>query len=319
CAEMVRYAKNGSDATTGAVRVARAYTGREKIACCGYHGWHDWYIGTTTRRLGIPKSTQALTLTFEYNKIETLEALFAGHPGEIAAVIMEPVGVVEPENDFLARAKDVAHKNGALLIFDEIVTGFRLALGGAQEYFGVTPDLGCFGKAMANGFPISTVVGRKEIMALFDEIFFSFTFGGDAAALAAALATIKVMREKNVFPHLWDQGQKIKDGYNVLARESGVAAYTRCVGLPPHTVATFSDEDGAGGLVLASLMQQELIKRGVLAHGGANLCYSHSNADVEHYLLALKAALNYLAKAIDSKQPRTFLEGEPIKEVFRKP
>ncbi|MBF0551519.1 MAG: aminotransferase class III-fold pyridoxal phosphate-dependent enzyme [Deltaproteobacteria bacterium] len=319
CAEMVRYAKNGSDATTGAVRVARAYIGREKIACCGYHGWHDWYIGTTTRRLGIPKSTQALTLTFEYNKIETLEVLFAAHPGDIAAVIMEPVGVVEPENGFLARVKEVAHKNGALLILDEIVTGFRVALGGAQAHFGVTPDLGCFGKAMANGFPISTIVGRKDVMALFDEVFFSFTFGGDATALAAALATIKVMREKNIFLQLWDQGQKIKDGYNVLARECGLAEYTQCVGLPPHTVATFSDVDGAGGLVLASLMQQELIKRGVLAHGGANLCYSHSNADVEHYLLALKAAFNYLAKAIDSKQPRTWLEGEPIKEIFRKP
>lgn len=319
CAEMVRYGKNGSDATAGAVRVARAFTGRDKIACCGYHGWQDWYIGTTTRRLGVPKSTQELALTFEYNDIESLERLFADDPGQIAAVIIEPIGVIEPEDDFLAKVKEVAHKNGALLIFDEIVTGFRVALGGAQEHFGVIPDLSCFGKAMANGFPLSAVVGRREIMELFDEVFFSFTFGGEAVSLAAAIATIKEMREKNVVGQLWEQGQKLKDGYNVLARELGLVQHTQCVGLPPHTVMTFNDGDGTDGLVLRSLLQQELVKRGVLFLVGNNICYSHSDADVDHTLRVYRAALEYMAKALDSGDLLAFLEGEPVQPVFRQP
>jgi glutamate-1-semialdehyde 2,1-aminomutase/spore coat polysaccharide biosynthesis protein SpsF len=318
CAEMVRYGKNGSDATSGAVRVARAFTGREKIACCGYHGWQDWYIGTTTRRLGVPKSTQELTLTFEYNKIESLEQLFADSPGEIAAVIMEPIGVIEPENDFLAKVKELAHENGALLIFDEIVTGFRVALGGAQEFFRVIPDLACFGKAMANGFPLSAVVGRREIMKLFNEVFFSFTFGGEAVSLAAAIATIKEMKEKNVIGHLWEQGQKLKDGYNVLAREFGLAECTQCLGLPPHTVMIFNDKNGADGLVVRSLLQQELVKRGVLFLVGGNICYSHSNADVDYTLHAFRAALKYMAKALDSDNPLAFLKGDPVQPIFRR-
>jgi glutamate-1-semialdehyde 2,1-aminomutase/spore coat polysaccharide biosynthesis protein SpsF len=319
CAEMVRYGKNGSDATTGAVRLARAFTGREKIACCGYHGWHDWYIGTTVRRLGVPNSTQELTLTFEYNNIASLERLFDEHRDQIAAVIMEPVGVVEPEQGFLARVKEIAHKNGALLVFDEVVTGFRISLGGAQEYFKVVPDLACFGKAIANGFPLSALVGRREIMELLDEVFFSFTFGGEAVALAAAVATLTEMREQNVIGHLWEQGQKLKDGYNTLAREFGLAEHTRCIGLPPHTVMTFSNIDGADGLILRSLLQQELITRGVLFLVGNNICYSHEEADIDHTLKAYRAALEYMDKALKSGNPTVYLDGEPVKPVFRKP
>ena len=177
-AEMVRFGKNGSDATSGAVRLARAYTGRDLIACCGYHGWHDWYIGATSRNRGVPEAVRRLTIPFEYNNIEDLRRIFEDHPGNVAAVIMEPVGITEPKNEFLPQVRELTQREGALLIFDEVVTGFRIALGGAQEYFGVAPDLTCLGKAMANGYPLSAVVGRREIMELFDEIFFSFTFGG---------------------------------------------------------------------------------------------------------------------------------------------
>jgi glutamate-1-semialdehyde 2,1-aminomutase/spore coat polysaccharide biosynthesis protein SpsF len=198
CAEMVRFAKNGSDATSGAVRLARAYTGRDIIACCGYHGWQDWYIGTTTRNRGVPKVVQELTVPFEYNNIESLKRIFSEHPGQVAAVIMEPFGVEEPRDGFLQEVRDLALHDRALLIFDEIITGFRLALGGAQEYFGITPDLACLGKAMGNGYPIAAVVGPSEIMQLFDEVFFSFTFGGETVSLAAAIATISEMRQKDV-------------------------------------------------------------------------------------------------------------------------
>ena len=177
CAEMVRFGKNGSDATSAAVRVARAYTEREMVACCGYHGWQDWYIGTTTRNRGVPRAVQELTATFRYNDLASLEQIFARHPCQVAAVIMEPIGIEEPRDGFLEQVRELATREGTILIYDEVITGFRLAMGGAQEHFGVVPDLACFGKAMGNGFPISTVVGRRDIMELFDEVFFSSTFG----------------------------------------------------------------------------------------------------------------------------------------------
>ncbi|MDP2601854.1 MAG: aminotransferase class III-fold pyridoxal phosphate-dependent enzyme [Deltaproteobacteria bacterium] len=318
CAEMVRFGKNGSDVTSAAVRVARAYTGRDLIACCGYHGWQDWYIGTTTRRLGVPQAVQALTLTFEYNHLESLKRLFAEHPAQIAAVIMEPIGVEEPRDQFLQEVQKLAQREGALLVFDEVVTGFRVALGGAQEYFGVTPDLACVGKAMGNGLPISAIVGRKEIMALFDEVFFSFTFGGEAISLAAAKATLEEMREKNVVAHLWEQGQRLKDGYHVLAREHGVANYTQCAGLPPHTVVMFKDAQGRESLEMKSLFMQECLKRGILFSGVQNTCFSHSPADIDTTLRVYNAAMEILADAIRHGTVREKLEGEPVQPVFRR-
>src|SRR3989338_6320011 len=164
CAEMARFGKNGSDATTGAVRLARAVTGRDHIAVCGYHGWHDWYIGTTTRALGVPEDTKKLSHKFIYNDLASLEKIFVENPDKIAAVIMEIENYEEPKAGFLEKVKEITHKNGALLIFDEMITGFRWGLGGAQKYYGITPDLACFGKSMANGMPISALVGKKEYM-----------------------------------------------------------------------------------------------------------------------------------------------------------
>jgi glutamate-1-semialdehyde-2,1-aminomutase len=319
CAEMVRFGKNGSDATSGAVRLARAYTGRDLIVCCGYHGWQDWYIGTTTRNRGVPQAVRELTLSFEYNKIESLKRVFDGHSGRVAAVIMEPVGIEEPRDGFLQQVRELTRREGAVLIFDEVVTGFRLASGGAQQYFGVIPDLACVGKAMANGFPISAVVGRRELMELFDEIFFSFTFGGETLSLAAAQATIAEMREKNVIAHLWEQGQRLKDGYNLLARAFGVERNTQCVGLPPRTVAVFKDDSGAESLALKSLFQQECLKRGILFSGGHNLCLSHSHDDIDRTLRAYRSAMEVLAEAIRHGDASAKLEGEPVKAVFRKP
>jgi len=317
CAEMVRFGKNGSDATAGAVRAARAYTGREKIACCGYHGWQDWYIGITTRDKGIPESTKKLTIPFEYNNLESLEKIFAENKGEVAAVIMEPIAIEEPENDFLEKVKSLAHKNGAVLIFDEIVTGFRLALGGAQEYFEVTPDLAAFGKGMANGMPISAIIGKREIMKELEEVFFSFTFGGEALSLAAAFASIKEMREKDVIQHFWKQGKKLKEGYNRLAQEYELVEYTQCIGLPAHSAIYFRI-DGRDSLELKSLFQQEMIKRGILTMGVHNFCFSHSDRDIEMTLEAYEDTLKILRQAINENNIEECLEGEKIKPVFRK-
>lgn len=319
CAEMVRFGKNGSDATSGAIRAARAYTGRERIACCGYHGWQDWFIGITTRNRGVPKSVRELTHSFEYNKLETLERIFLDHPGEIAAVILEPMGLVEPSPGFLEGVRKLASQHGAVLIFDEIVTGFRLSLGGAQEYFGVTPDLACFGKAMGNGFPISAVVGQRDIMKIFDEIFFSFTAGGEAVSLAATQAVIDEMREKPVIAELWEKGQRIKDGYHTLAKHYGVDRFTRCQGIGPRTVAQFMDEKGTESLVLKSFFQQECIDRGILFTAGHNLSFSHTEQDIQKTLQVYRTVMENLADTIRQGDVEKQLRGQPLEAVFRKP
>ncbi len=318
CAEMVRFAKNGSDVTAGAVRAARAFTGREMIAFCGYHGWQDWYIGATTRNKGVPAGVRQLVAGFEYNNLASLERIFTENRGKVAAVIMEPVGVVAPQEGFLQQVKDLAHREGALLIFDEVITGFRMALGGAQEYFKVTPDLGCFGKAMGNGYPIAAVVGRRDVMEIFDEVFFSFTFGGDALGLAAALATIRALRERNVIERIWELGERLRDGYNTLARELGLDRYTSCIGYPPRTVINFKDDSGAEWLALKSLFQQEVIKRGVLCAGYHMLCASHSAGDIEHALRAYRAALDVMAEGIAASDVESRLLGPPVSPVFRR-
>jgi len=317
CAEMVRFGMNGSDATSGAVRAARAYTGRDIVACCGYHGWQDWYIGTTTRNKGVPKAVQALTIPFEYNDFESLERIFAEHRGQVAAVVMEPIGVIEPRNDFLKEVRELASREGSLLIFDEIITGFRLALGGAQEYFGVEPDIACFGKAMANGYPIAAIVGRREIMKIFDEVFFSFTFGGSTPSLAAAKATITEMRDRNVIGHLWEQGKRLKNGYDELAKEYGLSQSTECIGLPPRTVTQFRNENGKESLVIKSFFQQECLKRGILFSGGHNICFSHSVSDIDYTLRVYRTVMGMLADAIGKGNVAERLEGEPVQPVFR--
>ena len=317
CAEMVRFGKNGSDATAGAVRVARAFTGRDRVACCGYHGWQDWYIGSTTRGLGVPDSVRDLTLSFDYNNLESLLALFANHVDEIACVIMEPIGIVDPQEGFLAAVRDICHANGALLIFDEIITGFRTARGGAQEYFSVTPDLAAFGKGMANGLPISAVVGRRDVMMLFDEIFFSFTFGGEALSLAATKATLEVLDREDVVGHLWEQGTRLRDGYNALARACGLQGVTQCLGLPPHTVMTWRDPAGQDWLELKTLFLQETAKRGILSLGCHNLSLSHSTEDIYKTLLVYEDIMPILGAAVESGEVANFLEGPCVTPVFR--
>ena len=318
CAEMVRFGKNGSDATAGAVRVARAITGREKILCCGYHGWQDWYIGTTQRRRGVPRSTQELTMPFPYNDIGALERLLQDHHNQVAAIIMEPVGTILSNNGYLAQVKEVAHYHGTLLIFDEIVTGFRVALGGAQQYFGVVPDMACIGKGMANGYPLSAVVGYREVMQEFDRSFFSFTFGGEAVSLAAALATLHILERDNAISHMWILGRRLKDGYNYLARHYGLEAYTWCQGLPPRAGIVFKDINGGDSLVYKGIFQQECIKRGVLFNGVHKFCLMHSNEQIDYTLAVYDEAFQVLRKASQADDPSILLKGPVPEPVFRR-
>jgi glutamate-1-semialdehyde aminotransferase/spore coat polysaccharide biosynthesis protein SpsF (cytidylyltransferase family) len=299
CAEMVRFGKNSSDVTTAAIRAARAITGRHKVAFCNHNRWLDWCNVQTTRDKGVPPQVAELTLTFLYNDLESLEWLFRDNPAQIAAVIMEPVGVEEPNPGFLEGVRELANHNGALLIFDEILTGFRISLGGAQEYFRVVPDLATFGKAMANGIGISALVGKRAHMEIFDEIFLSSAFTGETIGLAAAVATLRELRLRNVIEHIWNQGRKLKEGYMALVRQHGLLEYTECVGLPSRTVITFKDKTGAESLAMKTLFHQECLKRGILFSGGQNPSFSHSDADIDRTLRVYSTALRKLRSAID--------------------
>lgn len=318
CAQAVRFGKNGSDVTAGAVRVARAATGRERIACCGYHGWQDWYIGTTTRDKGVPGCVKELTHPFDFDDLDSLRAVLESYPGEFAAVIMEAIAIAEPSPGFLEGVRDLAHEHGAVLIFDEIVNGFRLAVGGAQEYFGVVPDLATFGKGMANGMPMAALVGRDEYMRELDEVFFSFTFGGEALSLAASQAALAIYAERDVIGHMARLGRLLLDGYNELATRHGVDGHTRCIGLPAHSAIQFDAVGDWDTLTVKSLWQQEVLKRGILSIGVHNLSLAHTEADIERTLAAYDAALAVLAEAVAAGDLPDRLDGEPIRPVFKR-
>jgi len=317
CAEMVRYGKNGSDVTSAAVRLARAYTGRDYVACCGYHGWQDWYIATTTRSKGIPEAVKELTLSFQYNNIESLEKLFDRHRDRIACVIMEPVSLTAPENDFLIKVKEIAHKNNALLFFDEVVTGFRFAVGGAQEFFKVVPDIACVGKAMGNGMPVAAIVGKREFMKLFDEIFFSFTFGGETASIISALATIRYMTENKVIEYLWSQGKKMRDGLEKIIGDKGLGDTVSIDGYPIRTFMGFRGEEKEG-LKMKTLFQQECAKRGILFTGGHNISLPHDDLVIEETLRVYSEVMDILKYSIDYKMVGELIEGKLLEPVFRK-
>jgi len=317
CAEMVRFGKNGSDATSGAVRAARAFTGRERIACCGYHGWQDWYVGSTTRNAGVPKAVRELTHPFPYNDLASLEKLLEEHHGEFAAVIMEPVNFVEPAHGFLEGVKHLAQRHGALLIFDEICTGFHFGLGGAQKLFGVTPDLACFGKAMGNGFPISCVVGRADAMRVFDEIFFSFTFAGEVAAMAAAMKVLDVLEQTDALARMEANGRTLQDGIAAMAREAGLDQRVRAVGRPQWSLMKFSDQNGADSPLLKNLFQQEAVKRGVLLLVTHNLTAAHDAQAIHQTLEVYAEVLKTLAMWLEDSNPARFLEGPMTQPVFR--
>ena len=314
-AESIRISKTGADVTSAAVRVARAYTGRNKVLCCGYHGWHDWYIGVTSRNAGIPEAVKELSSTFDYNDPESVRQAL---DEDTACVILEPFVFEAPRNNFLQELKTMCEANGTLLIFDEMWTGFRIAVGGAQEYFGVTPDLACYSKACANGMPISLLTGRREIMELFEgDVFFYTTFGGEALSMAAAIATIHELIEKNVPAYLAEKGRQLKEGYNALAKELGIDGYTRCTGYDCRSLVSF-DASAGNPLELKSYVQQELIKRGILWSGFHNMMYSHTEEDVVYTLKAYREALGLLKEAVAAGDVSARLKGKPVEAVFRK-
>lgn len=325
-AEMVKFAKNGSDVTTAAVKLARAFTGRDLVAICVDHPFYsvdDWFIGTTDMSAGIPQAVKDLTIKFHYNNVEEVKALFEKYPNQIACLFMEPERLEPPQADFLQQVREICHANGALLIFDEIITGFRWHLGGAQKYHGVVPDLSTFGKAMANGFSIAALVGKKEIMELGglyhnkERVFLlSTTYGAETHSLAAALATMKTYETEPVIEHLYRQGERLAKGINQSVQEHHLEGFFGTLGKPCNLLYYTRDGDGCPSQPFRALFLQEIIKRGVLASSLVT-SFSHSDQDVDRTLEAINEALCVYRRALDEGFEK-YLVGPPIKPAIRK-
>lgn len=317
CAQMVRFGKNGSDATAGAVRVSRAFTKRDYVAVCGYHGWQDWYIGSTQRNLGVPKATQELTLKFEYNNIESLDKLFKQYPDKIACIVMEAMNFEHPKEGFLQEVKDLCHKNGALFVIDEMVTGFRYSNGGAQEYFGVIPDLATLGKGMANGYAISAVCGRADVMQLFEDCFFSFTFGGETLSLAASLATMTKYQTHPVVETMRKNGQKILDNVSALIGKYDINDVFQMGGLAQWTILNIKDTEKYNSWTIKTLYMQEMMKRGILTLGAHETSYAHSDADIDCLIKCYDEVFPILKEGIRNNKILEMLDCKPLVPLFK--
>ena len=316
CAEMVRFGKNGSDVTSSAIRLARYYTGRDEVACCGYHGWQDWYIGGTSRNKGVPSYVQKLVYHWGYNNIESLDQIFRDQPDRIAAVIMEPVSFAAPKPGFLNEVQDLCRKHGALLIFDEIITGFRMNIGGAQKEFDITPDIGCFGKAMGNGYAVSAICGRGELMRLFDEVFFSSTFGGELSGLAAAQKTMEIIDREDICSQIESVGVFFKAKLTKIVEELNMP-YVEFQGYGWMPLCKITGTEQYGVYELLTLFQQELVKRGVLTRSALFLSFSHRIPDIRTMIHAYRGALLVLKEAVEGKQVLERTEGRQIEPVIR--
>jgi glutamate-1-semialdehyde 2,1-aminomutase len=325
-ADMVKFAKNGSDATTAAVKLARAYTGRNLIAICGDHSFFsidDWFIGTTEVNAGIPQAITDMTLKFQYNDAESLRALFDQYPGQIACIVMEAEAATPPAPGYLQRVKEICEERGAVLIFDEMITGFRWHLGGAQKFYGVIPHLSTFGKAMGNGFAISALVGKREIMRLggldHDQprvFLLSTTHGAESHALAASLETLRIFREQNVVEFLWKQGERLRALVNRSITENQLEGRFEVIGRPCNLVFVTCDQDGNRSQAFRTLFMQELIRGGVIAPSFV-VSYSHSDADIDRTAEAVFDAHVVYRKALDEGIDK-YLEGRPVKPVYRR-
>lgn len=325
--EMVKFAKNGSNVTTAAVKLARAYTGRDLVARCADHpffSFDDWFIGSTVMDKGVPETIKNLTKTFKYGNIQDLERLFNEYPNQIACVIIEPATISHPPEGYLQKVKDLCHKNGALFILDEMITGFRWHLKGAQYYYNVEPDLCTFGKAMANGFSLAALGGKREIMKLGsiefegqERVFLlSTTHGAEMSALAAFIATVKVMQEKDVIKHIWGYGRRLIDLINEKAKEYGIRDYFIATGVECSPYYLTYDENKEVSLAFKTLFMQEMLKKNVFMPWIA-LSLSHGEVELEKTAEALDHALKVYSLALEDGYEK-YLQGHIVKPVFRK-
>ncbi|MEX0878345.1 MAG: glutamate-1-semialdehyde 2,1-aminomutase [Thermoanaerobaculia bacterium] len=324
-ADMAKFCKNGSDATTAAVKLARAHTGRDLVALCRdqpFFSIDDWFIGSTAMPAGVPKSARALTLTFQYNDVASIETLFRRYPGQIACLMLEPAALHEPAPGFLAHLRRSSDAEGTVLIFDEMITGFRWHLGGAQKLYGVVPDLAVFGKAMANGFSVSALVGKRALMERGglhhdqERVFLlSTTHGAETHALAAAIETMRIYEREGVVEVLHRQGARLKAGIEEAARRLGVAEHFQVLGRDCNLVYAAKDAEGKASQAFRTLVLQETLKRGIFMPSLV-VSFSHRDEDIDRTVEAVGEALRVYRQALDGGIER-FLEGRPVKPVFR--
>lgn len=325
-AEMVKFAKDGSDATSGAIKLSRAYTGRDMIAVCGDHPFFsvdDWFIGTTPMSAGIPKAIQELTVKFKYNDIESVKALFERYPDKIACVILEPEKEQEPKDNFLHELQKLCKEKGAIFILDEMITGFRWDNGGAQNLHKITPDLATFGKALANGFSVSALVGKKELMRLGgldhdkERVFLmSGTHGAEGHGLAAAMATMQIYKSEPVIESLWRQGNRLASGLNQAIEQSKLNKHILILGRPCCLVYGTRDNESKPSQPFRTLLLQETMKRGILAPSLV-VSYSHSDADIDKTIEAFNEAFKIYRKALDEGIEK-YLIGRSVQPVWRR-
>jgi glutamate-1-semialdehyde 2,1-aminomutase len=325
-AEMVKFAKNGSDVTTAALKLARAVTGRDMVAVCGDHPFlstDDWFIGSTPMNAGVPEGARALTVKFRYNDLGSVTRLFAEHPGQIACVIMEAETTTPPADGFLHGLQAICRREGALFVIDEMITGFRWHLGGAQAYHGVVPDLSTFGKALGNGFSISALAGRRDIMERGglrhdrERVFLlSTTHGAEGHCLAAARTVIRVYREQDVIGTLWRQGERLARGIRCLTEQLGLQDYFETPGRPCNLVYATLDRDKRPSQGFRTLFLRELLRRGVLASSFA-VSAAHTDADIDATIERVGEALEVYKRALEQGLA-SCLSGRPVKPVLRR-
>lgn len=320
CAEMVRFLKGGAEVTSAAARIARAYTGRELILNCGYRGWHDTWSAQVEPPAGrgIPECLRAMVRPFPRDDNEALRAMLEKYDGKVAAVFVDPASGTAAPAEAVQGMRELCDEFSVLLCFDEIVTGFRLAPGGAQEHYGVTPDLACFAKGIANGMPLGCVCGRRDVMQVAKDLVISVTYGGECLSLAAVVACLKEYRGEPVHEHIWAQGQRLMDGFRELGDKHGVPLW--CTGLAPMSQPGFHYEDAALNADVWSLFLQETARRGVLIRRGGLLfvTYMHKAADVEETLAAVDEALGVIAAAVAAGEVKARLRVGQVEEGFRR-
>ncbi len=326
-AQKVRYARTGGESMAIAVRIARAYTGRDKVAFCGYHGWHDWYLAAnleTKNALGehllpgldpsgVPKALKGTSFPFRYNQFQELESIMEANPGEVAAVIMEPIRSEQPTIGFFDNVRDLASKNGAVLIIDEISAGFRMNTGGAHLIIGINPDIAVFSKALGNGYPIAAIIGKSEIMETAQQSFISSTYWTERIGPTAAIATIKKYKRHDVGKHLMNIGQMVQDGWRELFAKHEIKAHIG--GIPPLSYFSFEHEKESA---LKALFIQGMLEKGFLATNSFYAMYAHKVSHVANYLEAMDHVLSVINEALESKQVEAKLLGQPSISSFKR-
>jgi glutamate-1-semialdehyde 2,1-aminomutase len=327
CAEMVKFAKNGSDVTTAAVRLARAATGRDLVAFPAEHPFYsfdDWFIGSTVVDAGVPEAVKQLSTTFPYGDLAALEQLLEEQGSRIAAVVMETATGAEPPEGYLQGVRDLTHRHGVLLVFDEMITGFRWHLQGSQKFYGVTPDMATFGKAIGNGFSVAALVGRRDVLELGGlshgrpRVFLlSATHGGETHALAAARETIAELSERDGVQRIWEVGSALQAGLREIITEQGVEGAVSCTGYPCSPLLSFHGADAQESAALRTLFLQETVRRSVLIPYIAP-SLSHTPADIQQTLEAAREALGIVRLGLERLAVEDLLEGPPVKPVFRR-